>query len=168
MQFWLGLGGNLGDPLRQIEAAIDSLEEHSDIEVLQRSSCYRTPPWGDTRQDAFINAVVLIETTVEPLELLRLVQDIEHRLGRTRSDRRWGPRSMDIDLLLCDGRTMNTTELILPHPRMHQRAFVLVPMAEIDSSVVIPGHGPVADALARIDCDGVVKLTGQIDDDCGK
>ena len=158
MQAWLGLGANLQHPARQLKAALRHLDQLDGIELRQTSSFYRTPPWGDEQQDDFINAVVQIETSLDPLALLHELQSIENLMGRQRSGNRWGPRNIDIDLLLFAGQTISKRELLVPHPRMHERAFVLLPLAELDAGIEIPGQGVVGELLSELDCDGIYRL----------
>ena len=158
MKAWLGLGSNLQRPVAQIKRALASLESATGIEILRASSLYRTPPWGDERQDDFINAVVQVETDLEPMPLLRTLQSIENEMGRRRSGNRWGPRLIDIDLLLYADRQIQSEELELPHPRIHQRAFVLVPLCELDGSVKIPGQGVAEELLRRLDSTDICRL----------
>ena len=151
----LGLGGNIGDKRRYVADAIARLEAGG-ARVLKRSSDYRTEPWGLTEQDWFVNACVLVETALPPEELLALCQSVERALGRVR-EIKWGPRTIDIDILTYDDLTVETPTLTLPHPFVLERAFVLVPLAEIAPDLVIRGVR-VADALARIDAAGVSRL----------
>jgi 2-amino-4-hydroxy-6-hydroxymethyldihydropteridine diphosphokinase len=160
MESWLGLGSNMQQPVRQIQVALNRLGEAEGIEILATSSFYRTTPWGDEQQDDFINAVVQIETSLDPETLLCVLQAIENVMGRQRSARRWGPRLIDIDLLLYGASRQRSTELEIPHPRMHERAFVLSPLAELNANLEIPGRGNVARLLQRLDCSGVSRLTG--------
>jgi len=126
----IGLGGNVGDPVAHCREAVGRLKEHPAVRVLRCSSLYRTEPLGRRDQDWFVNGVVLCETDLEPEELLAVLQDIEKSCGRVRRER-WGPRTLDLDLL-CFGRVVLDTErLTLPHPRLHERRFVLVPLLEI-------------------------------------
>ena len=141
MNAWLGLGSNLADPVAQLNEALGRLGVAEDIRILKTSSLYRTPPWGDEEQDDFINAVAHIETGLQPIPLLRELQSIENVMGRQRSGHRWGPRLIDIDLLLYGYQQIQSQELELPHPRMHERAFVLVPLCELDAASNSPGHG---------------------------
>jgi len=158
MQAWLGLGANLQQPVLQLKEALKRLGQTVGIEVSQVSSFYRTPPWGDEQQDDFVNAVVQIETSLEPLNLLQSMQAIENVMGRQRSGSRWGPRLIDVDLLLFGNQTVNETALLVPHPHMHERAFVLLPLAELDEELDIPGHGMVGSLLSRLDCSEIYKL----------
>ena len=158
MLAWLGLGSNLQQPRLQISEAINRLENSRDLELLRISSFYRTPPWGDEQQDDFINAVVQIRTELEPGPLLRVLQAIENRMGRQRNTRRWGPRLIDIDLLLYGDLQYQSDKLEVPHARIHERAFVLVPLAELDAKLNIPGRGVVGQLLQKIDCSQIIRL----------
>lgn len=154
----LALGGNTGDPRATIAQAIDRLCGSGDVALLTRSSDYRTPPWGVTEQPAFINACIKVETTLSPDDLLTRGLEIEKMFGRDRArEQRWGPRPLDIDLLAYDDVTLATERLTLPHPRIAERAFVLVPLAEIAPDQRI-GAQTVRSALARLDQAGIEKL----------
>jgi 2-amino-4-hydroxy-6-hydroxymethyldihydropteridine diphosphokinase len=154
----LGLGGNLGGVRETLDRAVQLLCEHKDIRLLARSSDYRTPPWGVEDQPAFINLCLIVATDLTPHDLLHRAQAIETRLGRDRlQERRWGPRAIDIDLLTYDDVTLNDPELTLPHPRLFERAFVLVPLAEIAPDRVIAGRH-IRDALAIQDTSGIERL----------
>ncbi len=158
MKAWLGLGGNLQQPVAQLRRALTRLDEAEGLEVLRVSSFYRTPPWGDEQQDDFINAVVEIKTSLDPIPLLRILQSIENVMGRQRSGRRWGPRLIDIDLLLYGDQKYHSADLEVPHPRMHERAFVLIPLSELAAELEIPGHGAVAELLQQLDDSGICRL----------
>ena len=158
MRAWLGLGGNQGDPFARLGEALERLARVDGIELLRSSSFYRTPPWGDVAQDDFLNAVAEVETSLEPLELLAATRSIEDDMGRRRDERRWGPRIIDIDLLLYGDRPYSAGGLEIPHPRMHERAFVLVPLAELDPDLAIPGRGRVSVLLEELNCAGIGKL----------
>jgi 2-amino-4-hydroxy-6-hydroxymethyldihydropteridine diphosphokinase len=158
MKAWLGLGSNLQQPVSQLKDALGRLGLAEGIEILKTSALYRTPPWGDGQQDDFINAVVQIETDLGPIPLLHVLQSIENKMGRQRSGRRWGPRLIDIDLLLYGDQQSKSEELELPHPRMHERAFVLVPLCELDKTVTIPGHGVAQELLQQLDACGIFRL----------
>jgi len=127
---YIGLGANLGDPRRQLQAALAKLAAAEEVEVLKVSAFYSTPPLGPPGQPWYLNAVAQVRTRLEPEELLRVLHRVEQDLGRVRGER-WGPRIIDLDLLLYDGLVRSGPELALPHPEMHRRAFVLVPLAEI-------------------------------------
>lgn len=155
---FIALGGNLGDVRATFDRAIATLCAGEGIRLTARSSDYRTPPWGVTEQPAFVNAVIIVDTTLDPHDLLERANNSERALGRRRErERRWGPRAIDIDLLTYDDLILIDRDLILPHPHMLERAFVLVPLAEIAPDRVIAGV-TVADALARVDTSGIEKL----------
>ena len=158
MKSWLGLGSNMQQPVSQVQQAIKRLGGAEGIEIFGISSFYRTTPWGDEQQDDFINAVVQVETSLDPVSLLSVLQSIENVMGRQRSARRWGPRLIDIDLLLYGARRYHSAELEIPHPRMHERAFVLMPLAELNADLEIPGRGKVGGLLQHLDCSGVSRL----------
>lgn len=154
---FIGLGSNLADPVAQLQRAVTGLANTARVTVCRVSSLYRTAPWGETGQPDFINAVVEIETDLEAEALLAELIRLERQAGRTR-ERRWGPRTLDLDLLL-HGETQNTqAHLQLPHPRMHERAFVLAPLAELAPDLVLGDHGPISDLLAHLGLDGVQRL----------
>lgn len=150
---YLGLGSNLGDKRTLILEALARLDNAPGIRVTARSGLYRTPPWGDTNQDWFMNAAAELETTLEPHALLRTCLDVERQLGRVR-ERKWGPRLIDIDVLAYEGAQVSDETLVLPHRFVLERAFVLKPLAEIAPDLVIGGIR-VADALARTDQTGI-------------
>jgi 2-amino-4-hydroxy-6-hydroxymethyldihydropteridine diphosphokinase len=127
---FLALGSNLGDREDNIKKAISALESHPGIHVLARSSLYNTAPVGYLNQGMFLNAAIEIETTLQPEELLNAALDIERKLGRVRGER-WGPRTIDIDILTLENLVYESDRLSIPHPLMHQRRFVLEPLAEI-------------------------------------
>ncbi len=131
MNIYLSLGSNIGNRIEYLKKAVELLEQNPDISMDKSSSFYETDPQGWTDQEPFINIVISIETRLEPLSLLKFCQSIEVELKRKRLFR-WGPRTIDIDILIYDDIIMNCDELIIPHPRMFERAFVLVPLAEID------------------------------------
>ncbi|MFC7443336.1 2-amino-4-hydroxy-6-hydroxymethyldihydropteridine diphosphokinase [Laceyella putida] len=135
---YLGLGANMGDRLAQLSQAISLLDRTQGISVQRISSVYETAPVGLLEQPHFYNLVVEIHTTLIPTELLRVALAIEKRLHRVRLVR-WGPRTIDIDLLLYDDRVIRREELEIPHPRMHERAFVLIPLEELVGNIIIPG-----------------------------
>jgi len=158
---WLGLGSNMQRPAAQLETALDKLARADGIEVRRVSGFYRTPPWGDEQQDDFVNAVAQIETRLEPETLLKTLQSVEREMGRQRNGRRWGPRIIDIDLLLYGDLQYRSGTLELPHPRMHERAFVLVPLCELDAGLIIPARGSAGDLLQTLDRSGIFMLNGR-------
>jgi 2-amino-4-hydroxy-6-hydroxymethyldihydropteridine diphosphokinase len=135
---WLGLGSNVGDKRANLQAALEQLACHAAITRV--SSLYRTAPVGYLDQDWFLNAAVGVETSLSPLELLAVIHGIETRLGRVRTIAN-GPRTIDLDILLWDGMVLDSPELKIPHPRMHERLFVLAPLAEIAPDAVHPVLG---------------------------
>ena len=151
MQAWIGLGGNQEASGDLLAAALAQLAASPGIRVRRQSRIYRSPPWGRTDQPDFVNAVAELETSLPPLPLLRRLLEIENRLGRKRDGARWGPRCIDLDLLSYGEVTVQSTELVLPHPQMHRRAFVLVPLLELEPGFLIPGVGPAADCLRNLD-----------------
>jgi 2-amino-4-hydroxy-6-hydroxymethyldihydropteridine diphosphokinase len=154
----LALGGNVGDVRSTFKRALAMLCEDGRVRLRARSSDYTTPPWGIAEQPPFVNSCVAIETDLAPEALLARVQRIEQTLGRRRAEEpRWGPRTIDIDILTYDDLALDTPGLTLPHPRLLERAFVLVPLAEIVPDRVIEGQR-VRDALARLDTSGIGRL----------
>jgi len=154
----LGLGGNLGDVRGNLDRAVELLCEDGRAKVRAQSSDFRTPPWGVEDQPAYINRCVMLETDLGPRALLERALAVERALGRDRArERRWGPRPIDIDLLSYDDVVIDEPGLTLPHPHWAQRAFVLVPLAEIAADRVIGGVS-VRDALARVDASGIERL----------
>ncbi|PLR65679.1 MULTISPECIES: 2-amino-4-hydroxy-6-hydroxymethyldihydropteridine diphosphokinase [Bacillaceae] len=133
----LALGSNIGNRERYLKDAILSLHGHSSIEVVKISSIYETDPIGYEDQDAFLNMVLSVRTDLSAFQLLREMQQIEKRLGRVR-DIKWGPRTLDLDILLFNHENIETEQLIIPHPRMLERSFVLIPLHEIEHDIRIP------------------------------
>ena len=155
---YIGLGSNQEDPARQLQSAFHGLSALRDTRLLRRSGVYRTPPWGLAEQPDFLNAVAELETRLSARELLGGLLDIESRAGRRRAGPRWGPRSIDLDLLLYGDCRIDEDGLVIPHPRMAERAFVLLPLAELAPSLDIPGIGTPARLLERIDATGCTRL----------
>ena len=156
---YTGLGSNMGDKRGNIKAALELLGRVPGVKLLRVAPFYRTAPVGYTEQDWFVNTVAEVETTLSPAELLAACLDIENRLGRVR-DIRWGPRVIDLDLLLYNGQVIDEPDLVVPHPRMHERAFVLVPLADLAPELVIPGRGRVSELLAAVGREGVEEIVG--------
>ncbi|AKC87598.1 2-amino-4-hydroxy-6-hydroxymethyldihydropteridine diphosphokinase [Pseudoxanthomonas suwonensis] len=158
----IGLGANLGNPEAAVRRAAEALTGLPDTRVLALSRLYRTPAWGQVDQPDFVNAAALLKTGLEPEKLLQELLRIEREAGRDRAattaSRRWGPRVLDLDLLLYAGRVVDLPGLRVPHPHLHERAFALVPLAEIAPAEPFPGHGTVADALRGVDAEGIVPL----------
>jgi len=154
----IALGGNVGDVRATFKKAIAHICGMAQAALLARSSDYATPPWGEEHQARFVNACIEIETTLDPHALLFTLHKVERKFGRDRSkEQRWGPRSLDLDLIAYDDVTLDKPELALPHPRLFERAFVLIPLAEIAPDRVIAGRR-VKDALAQLSTDGIERL----------
>ncbi len=154
----LALGGNVGNSRAILDRAINLLCDGKEVRLTARSSDYRTPPWGFKYQPHFVNLAIAVETTLNPHELLARAQDIELRLGRDRAnEKRNGPRTADIDIIAYDDVTLSEPNLTLPHPRLFERAFVLVPLAEIAGDRVIAGRR-VDKAAEAADAGGIYRL----------
>jgi 2-amino-4-hydroxy-6-hydroxymethyldihydropteridine diphosphokinase len=154
----VGLGGNIGDVRATLDRAVAALCDGADVRLVAQSSDYATPPWGVEDQPAFVNRCIAVETNLTPRALLDRALEVERALGRDRKrEQRWGPRAIDLDLLAYDDVAVAEPGLILPHPRMLERAFVLVPLAEIVPDRVIAGVR-VRDAVARLDTRGIERL----------
>lgn len=151
---FIALGSNLQDPAAQIRRGLDGIAALEGVRMIRASSLYRTAPQGYDSQPDFINAVVEVRTSHGPEDLLRALLDIEHRHGRERPFPN-APRVLDLDLLLYDDRILSSATLTLPHPRMHQRGFVLLPLAEIAPQLIIPGAGTLAALVAHLPEQGV-------------
>lgn len=158
---WIGLGANLGDAAGTLRAALAALAATPGIGAVQASRLYRTPAWGRVDQPDFLNACARLDTTLAPLELLDRLQAIERDHGRVRApDSHWGPRTLDLDLLLYGSGCIDHPRLQVPHPFMHLRAFVLVPLAELWPQARIPGHGSVAALLGGMETSQVRPIGG--------
>ena len=154
----IALGGNVGDVRDTFRNALAMLCTGPEIKLIARSRSYLTPPWGVEDQPPFINCCAAIDTTLSPHDLLKRVQEVERAFGRNRAnERRWGPRRLDIDIVAYDDVTVNDADLTLPHPGLFERAFVLVPLADIAAERVIAGVR-VKDALAEVDATGIERL----------
>ena len=154
---YIGIGSNLDQPRAQVARALDELRELPHSRLAGRSSLYASAPLGYQAQPEFVNAVARVDTDLSPLELLAELQAIETRHGRRRSFAN-APRTLDLDLLLFGEERIAAPELVVPHPRMHERAFVLLPLLEIAPGVDIPGHGSAAACAARISGQKVARL----------
>ena len=149
----LGLGGNIGDPKVAMAQALEELARHPGIDILSVSRLYRTPPWGPVEQDWFLNCCAMVETSFGPHKMLETILSIESMFRRQRTVR-WGPRTIDIDLLTYGSLAMETDTLIIPHPRMLTRAFVMLPLSEIAGDLVIEGR-TVSDWAASCEATGI-------------
>ena len=154
---YVALGSNLGNPEQQLLDAMDALANLPDTRLLQRSHLYRTPPWGMLEQPPFANAAVRLDTKLSPHALLDALLAIEQRAGRVRAERN-GPRTLDLDLLHVEGVQLDDPRLTLPHPRMAERAFVLLPLHDVAPTLSLPGRGTVAERLAQLDLAGCTRL----------
>lgn len=154
---YIALGSNLKQPMLQIKQAIIALADLPQTKLLQHSSLYLTSPVGYDNQPDFINAVASLETTLEPSQLLESILDIESSFGRERPFPN-APRVLDLDLLLYDELVMHTPSLTVPHPRMHLRGFVMLPLAEIAPDLMIPKLGSVVELLAKLDISDIKKI----------
>lgn len=152
----LGFGGNVGDTRKLIAAALDAVARHPGIAVEAVAALYETPPWGKTDQPAFLNTAARIETTLGPQALLAAILDVERQLGRERNER-WGPRTVDIDILLYGDAVVEEPGLTIPHARLGERAFALGPLVDVLPDAVFAGRR-AADWLAEADTAGMVRL----------
>jgi 2-amino-4-hydroxy-6-hydroxymethyldihydropteridine diphosphokinase len=148
---YIGLGSNLGDRESYVRAALGALAVEPGIEVVAVSTFRDTEPVGIVDQPRFLNAAAALETSLSPRALLDRLLAIERRLGRTRTGERFGPRTIDLDLLVYGDERIDEPGLEVPHPRLHERRFALEPLAELDSGLVVSGHGPVDGLLAALD-----------------
>ncbi|GGQ45999.1 2-amino-4-hydroxy-6-hydroxymethyldihydropteridine diphosphokinase [Streptomyces althioticus] len=152
----VSLGANLGNRLETLQGAVDALEDTPGIRVKAVSPVYETEPWGVApgSQPSYFNAVVVLRTTLPPSSLLERAQAVEEAFHRVR-DERWGPRTLDVDIVAYADLRSDDPQLTLPHPRAHERAFVLAPWLDADPAAELPGHGPVAELLDAVTRDGV-------------
>jgi 2-amino-4-hydroxy-6-hydroxymethyldihydropteridine diphosphokinase len=155
----VGLGGNVGDAATTLRQALQELEALPNTHLLRASKLYRSQAWGRTDQPDFINAVAMLQTGLGARELLDAMLGIEHDAGRDRrAAERWGPRTLDLDLLLYGDAVIDEPGLHVPHPHLHERSFALVPLVEIAPDAMIPGIGPARAALARIESSDIEAL----------
>ena len=152
------IGSNLGDRLGNVQGAVDAISDTPDVIVVDVSSVYETTPVGGPADSPlFLNIVVVAETTLEPQTLVERAFAIEEAYGRARDGERWGPRTLDVDLIMVGNAIVDQEDLRLPHPLAHQRAFVLVPWYEVDPTAEIVGKGAIGDLLSNADASGVVR-----------
>lgn len=154
MKAAIGIGSNMGDRLSFLQGAIDALNSATATQVHSVSPVFETDPVGGPDQADYLNAVVVIKTVLSPQQLLEVTQQIEADANRERNER-WGPRTLDVDILAMDQELIDSEKLILPHPRAHERAFVLVPWETLDPDFQIAGHGTVSELLSEVDSSGV-------------
>ena len=154
MRACIGLGGNVGDPAATLRGALDDLDTLPDTRLLRASRLYRTRAWGLAEQPDFVNAAALLDTSLDARGLLDGLLALERAFGRERRER-WGPRVLDLDLLLYGDASIDEPGLHVPHPHLHERVFALVPLLEVWPDAVIPGIGPASGALAELDRDGI-------------
>ena len=155
---FVALGGNLGDTQAYLRQALDAMARLPQTSLHAHSRFYRTPPWGLREQPAFLNAAALLDTGLAPHALLDALLGIERAAGRVREGERWGPRTLDLDLLHMDGMRVHDDRLILPHPRIAERAFVLLPLAELAPDLELPGQGRVSTLVEAVDTAGCEAL----------
>lgn len=150
-EVYLSLGSNIGDKAFYLRQAIEEISKLEETEIISVSSLYITKPWGKNDQEDFLNQVICIKTGLSPQDLLKRLQNIEINMGRKRSIK-WGPRNIDIDILLYGDEVIHTEELVVPHPYMKQRLFVLVPLEEINKDVIFPDDGAhIQEVLSRVE-----------------
>lgn len=153
---WIGLGGNLGEPRDMLQHALREIAGLGETHLSAVSPAYWTRPWGERDQPEFLNAVAGVDTGMAPRALLDALLAIERAAGRQRhADQRWGPRVLDLDLLAYGDLQIREPGLEVPHPRLSERAFVLVPLNDVAPDLEIPGHGRVSDLLANTDRSGI-------------
>jgi 2-amino-4-hydroxy-6-hydroxymethyldihydropteridine diphosphokinase len=155
---YIGIGSNLDDPERQVRAAIDALGRLPRSTFAGASRLFRTAPWGKADQPAFVNAAAAVSTALPPRELLDALLAIERAHGRVRDGERWGPRVIDLDILVYGDARIDEPGLHVPHPHLGERAFVLLPLADLAPDLEIPGLGPVRALIERIDAAGCTAL----------
>ncbi len=155
---YIGIGSNLDDPVNQVLAAVEELEMIPDTILVERSSLYTGKPMGPANQPDYVNAVVSLDTLLSVEDLHRALQGIEDLQGRDRSGEKWGPRVIDLDLLLYGGKTIDTAALTVPHPGMHERDFVLIPLEEIAGNLKIPGQGFIYSLINKCETHSLKKL----------
>jgi len=161
---YIGLGSNLDQPLQQLRDAVIELASLPDTNLITTSSWYQSPPMGPQDQPDFINGVAKLQTSLSPRQLLEALQAIEQTHLR-KKDRHWGPRTLDLDILLYGGQIIDNTDLQIPHPGLHLRNFVLLPLAEITEQLIFPDGTPLVLHLENCPSDGIVRLSSG--DPCG-
>lgn len=155
---YIGLGSNLDDPVVQIRRARLAISEISGVQEISMSGLYSSSPMGPADQPDYVNSVISVETSLAPHDLLKCLQRIENQQGRVRIGERWGPRTLDLDILIFGDEIIRTADLIVPHIGIADRAFVLYPLAEIAPCIFVPGKGLLQDLLARCPKEGLQRL----------
>jgi 2-amino-4-hydroxy-6-hydroxymethyldihydropteridine diphosphokinase len=150
----LGLGSNVGDRMAHLQSALDALDKHENVDVLGVSPVYETAPVGGPEQDPYLNAVIRVATLLDPRDLLTLAHQLEDARGRERTEK-WGPRTLDVDILTFQSFFAQTSALTLPHPLAHERAFVLAPWYDLDPDAEVPGKGAVRELLQQVPRSGI-------------
>lgn len=159
---FVGLGSNLGDSVGQLVAAICAINDLEGTQVVNSSSFYQSKPMGPPDQPSYVNAVAKLTTTMQPHDLLHSLQKIENALGRVREGERWGPRTVDLDILLFGEETIDTPDLTVPHYGMAEREFVLVPLFEIAPELIMPDGHPLSVWVSRCSLEGLKRLPSSI------
>ena len=149
MLAYIGLGSNLNSPKQQVKDAVMALHTAKDVEVVNLSSLYQSPPIDDSKQPDYINAIVQVNTHLTPLELLYVCQDIETQQHRVR-EKKWGARTIDLDIIIYGVQVVASKQLIIPHPQMMNRAFVLIPLAELEDDLKVPVLGPIQNLIEEL------------------
>ena len=155
---YVGIGSNLDDPEHQVRRAIEALASIPETRCVRASRLFRTPAWGRTDQPAFVNAAAELATTLSPRALLDALLAVERAQGRHRDGTRWGPRTLDLDVLLYGDAVIDEPGLAIPHPHLGERAFVLRPLADLDPALHVPGRGRISELLRNVDARGVAPL----------
>jgi 2-amino-4-hydroxy-6-hydroxymethyldihydropteridine diphosphokinase len=155
---YIGLGSNLGDPVKQLQSALKALDEHGQISLLASSHLYASSPMGPQDQPDYVNAVCKVKTSLQPQELLATLQSIENQQDRERNVERWGPRTLDLDILLYNDLALNTKNLTVPHCGMKDREFVLVPLFEISPDLIMQDGRSLATWVAKCNLEGLYRI----------
>ncbi len=158
VEAYIGLGSNLQDPKQQVTSALLELDEIKQTTVLCTSSLYISKPMGPADQDDYVNAIAKISTCLPPEDLLQELHRIEAHHQRERKDERWGPRTLDLDIILYGEQQINSKVLQIPHRGMAEREFVLIPLQEVDANLIIPGKGPLSNLIAQLPTYDLVKI----------
>lgn len=155
---YIGLGSNLGTPVAQLREALERIEAHSQMVLAANSSFYASSPMGPQDQPDYVNAVCKVKTSLQPQELLSILQDIENQQGRERIGDRWGPRTLDLDILLYNDLSLNSKNLTLPHYGMKEREFVLVPLFEIAPDLIMQDGRSLATWVSKCNLEGLYRI----------